>query len=752
MMVGVRRGARSQAEAQVQARSAGEELAQDDPDSQSSDDDDEDIPYVSPHKPVADPTSIPLDHRRRRNREPDHDQLTRKSNEFKRRKIEHLPKSPNSYSYLTPDSSTAALPVRATRRHEQKSSSPEDAVPAGLLNSVNAALKSNGHDEAEKEPKSPERRSLSETEVQDNNSDQADRAISDHQDVVSQESESNGGIFVDPDSDLEDSYSPDIIPEEHDDVTSGSATGQDQIDVWDVPLSPQKVPPPSTARELPPSQHLRSKHSPERTHSSSRNNIHATEDVRTGLPSDDDDELPDVLHLGAEPDEQQEEQRDEEDMNALAPFEELSTGDENLADIDLSAEDSFAQDVTNYGVRHPGGYKGTETFESPSEDDNATIHIGFGHLKKALKLMSHRAWAGLKGEWYTRSFNYEQLETGPVRALLQFLAKLERLLEEAPKAPHIAEQNAFLGEHSELIGYYFSKIKLVVHHIREMAKETPKRAGGGIEKYDKMFKELVSHAAPMLLHVMASAWFLGGDHPQHPSFTISALEFLRRTLGWIEVLYRPMLRGLQQEQLNSKNDEPKYRTRERLVKRTKREELEEYLKGLRQGIEFAVDGLERKEQQRDRERLERGRNLERQAELQAQQAQDEKGRTRSIEEKKWRSLMSLRGIHIPLSESSMPPSIGGSPKVQSPSPSQRIIKWSLEEERLLFREIQKSYPKLPDFVALSPRLDRTLEDVEATAERLLGLMLEAVWPNGDAADRAAHIKKIMDGYRLSYSL
>ncbi|KAI1777128.1 hypothetical protein F4818DRAFT_409275 [Hypoxylon cercidicola] len=758
MMVGTRSGARraraqAQAQAEVQAQSPDELIQQDD--SSQSSDDDEDIPYTSPRKSVANPKSISLDHRRNRNQRPDHNRFT-SSGQFKRRKIGHVANSQDAHPYPTPALSAVTLPVSATRQDGRGSSSPEEAVPAGLINSVNAALKQNDHEEAPKHSESSTYQLMSESNARDNDNDKDDQVNSNNEDTASQELEDDEESLFVSNNEPEESYRPESMLRENSEVKDNSIADQDEeVDIWDVPITPQQLPPPkqpiptSTSNELRAWDRRISQRLLEAAQTSQTNETHAIEDTRPASQSDDDD-LPEVLQLGLEVDAQQEAQENTEDENTLEHIDGLSTDDENLTDIDLSAKESFAQDVSNFRARHPRGYEGIETFEGPLEGDDVAIHIAFDDLKKALKLMGHRAWAGLKGKWYTRSFNCEQSETSPVQALLQFLAKLERLLEEAPKAPRIAEQNLFFRKHGDLLGYYFSKIRLILSHIRERRKENLSRPNDNTKKRDRVSKELVSYAIPMLLHVMASTWCLGGDDLHSSLFTASSIEFLMRILGWIMLLYRPLLRGQQHELLDPARDESQYQKEERLVKRTKQKELEGYLEDLRRAIEFGIDELEREEHQRDQERQDRSRSLERQKELLAQWKREEEEMMRAVEEKQWRSLMSLRGIHVPLSESPIPSPAKGSPMPQLPAPSRGINGWLLEEKKFLFREIQKSYPDLPDLAAYCSDLDRTLEDVETAAEELLGLMLEAVCPDDDAADRAAQIQRMMVDYRLTY--
>lgn len=753
----MRSGAALQAQTEVRAQSPQKRLTKPDAyDISSSDDDEEDIPFASSRKPTVDPKSIPLDHRRNRIKQPNLSRPT-SSNQFKRRKIEQAANSRDVQPYPTPVSSVAALPVKATQEPSQRSPNTEDAVPAGQLNIVNAALKQSDQsdrEEPEKPPESPTQQLLSEANAQNDENDQTDGAEPNQEITAPQELDDDEESLFVADDESERSFHPKNTVEEEGEVQRSPLENRNLDNVWDVPPSPQKSPStqpdPATSLEgPPPRRRLISQRNPKPSWSSRANEAHINENTAL-TPQVDDDEFSEVHQLRTRLDAQQEEQDEAEGDYVPEHIDGLSTDDENLGDIDLSAEESFAQDVSNFKARHPRGYQGTETFESPLEKDDVAVHISFSDLKRTLKLMGHRAWARLKGQWYTRPFNYEQSEVSPVRALLQFLTKLERLLEEVPKAPRITEQNLFFREHSDLLGYYFSKIRLIIDHIRKQRLENLERSTDNTKGRDMMSQELISYAIPMLFHVMASTWRLGGVESLSPSFTICSIELLGKMLGCIELLYLPLLRGLRQELLDPEENEPKYRHKERLVIREKREALEPYLKELRRAIEAGIDKIAKEERLRDQERHDRRRNLERQKELQAQEIWEEEEMMRKIEEKQWRSLMSIRGVHIPLSESPIPSSATMSPMAQSPPPSRGIDDWTLEEQRLLTREIQMSYPNLPDLATICSDIDRTHQDVEAAAEELLGRMLKAVRPEADAADRAAEIKRMMNDYRLTY--
>ncbi|KAG4219562.1 hypothetical protein PC116_g31959 [Phytophthora cactorum] len=190
------------------------------------------------------------------------------------------------------------------------------------------------------------------------------------------------------------------------------------------------------------------------------------------------------------------------------------------------------------------------------------------------------------------------------------------------------------------------------------------------------------------------------------------------------------------------------------MKQEKREELEEILNELKQRVEAGLDRLDREEHRRDVERHALQERVKRQKEDRAQRRLEEEG-LMAIRERQQRSLLSIRGVHVPLSQSRLSTSTRGSstqelprneelPQIQA---SQNANDWSIEEKTFLFKKIQESYPNLSNLDDVRWELNRTLEDTEAMAEELLEKMVEAVLPEQAAVDRKAHVREIMQNYR-----
>ncbi|KAI0888017.1 uncharacterized protein GGS22DRAFT_154854 [Annulohypoxylon maeteangense] len=753
MMVGIRSGAGAQPHTQD------ENLVEEhrpNPESSEDDDNEEGIPHTSPSKSTIDPTIRSLDHRRTLSQQPDDQSL--QTRQFKRRRI-------GSVTSLGDVLSSTINPARARiSRKESSGSSPEDIyVPAGLVNSLNAALRKG------LEGSQPGVSQVNgETNGRDNGYDHADH---DHENIDEQEQEEQeeqqGHVVANASRD-DEAISEDnavdrpttVLEPEHT-VQDSLAEDQVQADVWDVPVSPEKTRslnrPDSTSssRELSRqdgrTKSLASRHCSEPIPSSQPDRRKTDKTLRSSSQGDRAPSLAPVQSEG-EAELQEEIGEDVESDETFKHIDGSSQSEEYLSDIGLPTEESFARDVASFKYQYPEGFEGDETYEGPPEDDKIATHIDSHRLKTALHLMRHNAWGGFRKGWRQWSFDINSPETRSVRVLLKLLTKFERLLAMVPRAHQLVEQNKFLNEYSNILSYYFSEIKSVLKCIREKREKQE-------SDNTKLHSDIISHAIPMLFHVLASAWELGGHDWKHTSFTISTIELLMRTLGWIGLVYRPLFRRLSRQPLNS----PKGESKTRRVQREKREELEEIRKDLCRITGEGIDALGREEHRQNQERQIQEENLIREEELMAQRRKEEEAMMISIRERQRRSLLSIRAIRTPLSESSRPSSRQMSSVHEAPPQEPAQVQttqlqpsrpdnndWSLEEKTFLFKKIQESYPDLVDLDDVRWEINRTLEETEAMAEELLGLMLKAVHPDQAVADRDAHIHEIMQAYRRTW--
>ncbi|RYP92845.1 hypothetical protein DL770_001016 [Monosporascus sp. CRB-9-2] len=430
---------------------------------------------------------------------------------------------------------------------------------------------------------------------------------------------------------------------------------------------------------------------------------------------------------------------------------ELEVGSQT--DIDLSVEESFSRDVELFRNRHVPDEELFEIFEGPQEDDLTTIHLHQDFLERALRLMGSKGWTGLSTNWQSRLSDVATAETTPGRSIIPLLRKLRRLYNAVPSAHYLRNQNIFLAKHSDVITYYFSKIQLVIDHIRTARLEKPSRNASAInwseEKRNEVAEEIMSLIIPTVLQVLAVAWTLGDDGEGSTQFTASTSEFLMRGIGWVNRLYYPALRQL------SKEEEPwtTHAKKERSAKRQKREEFGPLLDQLVDQLQHAPDMLLEKElAERVRER-EREQNLRRQKQKQMQWERDKQEREQRVREQNQKAYQSIFGkTAAPTLPSLSPPA---RTTTTMPPPSQFVRQWSHEEKEFLFKRLRQSYPKLPDLSGyVRQELNRDLDDIKLMARDILRVMLKEASEEA-GVDMSAAVREIEIGdiFRSSgYSL
>ncbi|KAI1356130.1 hypothetical protein F5Y01DRAFT_268603 [Xylaria sp. FL0043] len=421
-------------------------------------------------------------------------------------------------------------------------------------------------------------------------------------------------------------------------------------------------------------------------------------------------------------------------------FDSSSDGSSELGE----AEGSFESDVDAFKARQTSHPEDEEIFEDPSDDDVLAIHLDEQPLQQLCQLLGDKSWAGVRKGWQWRHFRYEHAETKSARALLPLLTKLERLYEAAPKAPSLSEQNRFLREHADMLRYYFYKIKKVVQHIRNERLSVPEHdetaQNTDSRKSKRMTRDLVLYVVPMLAHVLASVWGLGGKtrtrkSPRRSSFTSTVVELLKRALGWIMLLYPRLLSELARCPLD-KEPEDSDKKQAWHERNERREHVSPLLDDLYETISAAPDLLVEAEAQAKEELSQRQQQLRREEQLKIQQKAAEEARRALIAERKKQSLLSIRAIHDRFES----PATSSRP---STSVTLQSADWTIEEQKLLFDRLQASYPVCPDLNDLRWELNKTLAQTVAMTEQMLQKMLKKVLVGYSPEERAAKLRQIM---------
>ncbi|KAI1304016.1 hypothetical protein F5Y03DRAFT_358761 [Xylaria venustula] len=397
-----------------------------------------------------------------------------------------------------------------------------------------------------------------------------------------------------------------------------------------------------------------------------------------------------------------------------------------------ASKDSFECDLNAFRARQTCLPEDDESFQNPSDDDIIAVHLDYQPLKQLVQLLGGKPWAAVRGGWHLREFHHEHAESKPARALLTLLTKLERLYQAAPKAPNLKDQNKFLREHTDLLRYYFYKIKMVVEHIRTKrlaileANQTNQHIN--LRKRKRTTRDLVLYVIPMLAHVLTSAWRLGGRLWTGTSFTSAIVELLTRVLGWITPLHHRLMSELAlcpfEGEPAGKREKQAWHGRNEM-----RKEITPILDDLYQVIWAAPDDLAEAEARAKEEVKQRQEQIRRDEELRIE-------RQALAAERKKQSLLSIRAIHSRLES----PALSSRPASSS---APRSSDWSVEERRLLFLRIQASFPVCPDLNELRWELNKTLAQTVTMTEQILDKMLERVCVGYSAAERAAKLGQIM---------
>ncbi|KAI5866273.1 hypothetical protein GGS23DRAFT_556325 [Durotheca rogersii] len=445
------------------------------------------------------------------------------------------------------------------------------------------------------------------------------------------------------------------------------------------------------------------------------------------------------------------------------------------ADIEYASilsEGSFAQDVENFKARYPDGYENSGIFDGALRDDGTTAVLDLRPITKMVGLMTYQAWRGKEkrdAAWAEEPFVDSQdterppTRALPIRSLLLVLRKLETVILVAPWFREPLEQNRFFYKHGDLLSYYFSKVEAVIQHIRtrQLADVGPDQSdiNNDPEARRKTSEALAHVIIPMLVHILGSIRKLDFPGKRLLRMTISIGRLLSNVVTWIEILYDVTLREMLSSLCGDEGSPEPGNLQRKL--RDLADPLTELSGAIKDGLR-EIDRKKRSQELRDKlllkkqlEDKERQQEYMRQLlrrEARAQQLRDEE--MRAAREHNYRAKLSMRRIHIPLSESAISyyqskiqsaQAATSAPRRQSPR--RGTSAWSHEERLLLFRKIQESYPELPHLDELSSEIDREPGDVEAAAEEILGLMLANVHPEKTKADIAVLVGGLMRAYR-----
>ena len=392
-----------------------------------------------------------------------------------------------------------------------------------------------------------------------------------------------------------------------------------------------------------------------------------------------------------------------------------SEGEEN-GDPEFDVEEAFARDVADFENRHvPKGEKLPDIFRELRQDDIVAIHLEPDVLNRAMNLMKRNGWTGLCSDWPCEVMDMETAETQHCQQIIPLLAKLKRLYQVTPDASSLPAQHAFLIEHEKMISYYISRIQ---HFIDRVLGKQRHRTLDNVPIRTDMAEDVVTFIIPMMLQALTAAWRLGdgaGDGNTH--FTAFSVKLLTKGLEGLGSLYEKAVTELSKKPPESyvKNWEAQRKNRER---------LRPLLAQLTARIRWAPGRLAKEHEAI----VEKQRALERQREVELQRDLYLLEKQRRVREQNRRAFLSIREKTRSWTPSPSSPPMGTtttSRRAATPPRSPpRVLPWTQEERKFLFKELQQAYPKLPDLGGyVRQALDREADDVYRMARKILKAML-----------------------------
>ncbi|KAI0477766.1 hypothetical protein GGR56DRAFT_638629 [Xylariaceae sp. FL0804] len=422
--------------------------------------------------------------------------------------------------------------------------------------------------------------------------------------------------------------------------------------------------------------------------------------------------------------------------------------DDGQESVDLSVQESFAHDIEVFRAGNNSDNEDLDGFQGPGDDDIFHIRLEYRPLKRICQIVRRKAWIGLKSDWQWQPYRGDGATSYPAKQLILTLSKLERLYQETPKAPQLKEQNRFLREHGDMWHHYVKSIDLIIHQmcsehlaepsakeLRQLTKHAKLRKE---EERDMMAEDVAELTIPKLVHVIASTWRLGGEE-SNPWITSTIEKLLQWPFQWFRQLQSLPVCG---EQLKT-------------VLGKKGKEFEGLLKEFATLLSDAPNRLIEEKSRLAQEAQDYQQSLIEQKETKARWKREEQARLADIEQRKLRSLESVRELRSATGASRhfLSPAVNARQGSSSPAawpssgrlhPSKAPSRWLKEEKVFLFTRIQESYPYMPDLDTLRRELNRPLADTENMARELLVMMLQKVVP--DVATAKAEAQSVWQQY------
>lgn len=393
----------------------------------------------------------------------------------------------------------------------------------------------------------------------------------------------------------------------------------------------------------------------------------------------------------------------------------------------------FRHDVRRFRENEVEELDDSAFFDAPSTAPLATIEIPARSFAQARSLMGTPGWSAIPNDWEKLLVEKRVPETREAKHMARYLAKLGRILSEAPSAADLSAQNRFLKEHSAMMKRYFSRIDDDVNKIRTHCLSSEHGARDihyDIDARQEMAKDLVRIVIPLLVALLGRGWALG-QKLKGSSFTDFTVQILARLLGWIERLYRPLMRRLKTRPLapNSRSEG------------LAREALEATLVTLREDLNDAPNRLRQVEAKQIRAINERQHSLQMQERIKLQRQAHAEEKKRSLREHDRKVALALRSNLLQPGHTRVGSAPNGSRSSNArvvPNPRQAreageaspppfgLVPWRREADISLCNQLKSAFeydpPQLPKLSSMVYTLGHSEEEIRSRSAPLLAHM------------------------------
>ncbi|KAK6217758.1 hypothetical protein LQW54_003267 [Pestalotiopsis sp. IQ-011] len=400
----------------------------------------------------------------------------------------------------------------------------------------------------------------------------------------------------------------------------------------------------------------------------------------------------------------------------------------------------FRHDVRRFRENEAEELDDSAFFDAPSTGPLATIEIPARSFAQARSLMGTPGWSAIPNDWEKLLVEKRVPETREAKHMARYLAKLGRILSEAPSAADLSAQNKFLKEHSAMMKRYFSRIDDDVNKIRTRylsSEHGTRDVHYDIDARQEMAKDLVRIVIPLLAALLGRGWALG-QKLKGSSFTDFTVQILARLLGWIERLYRPLMRRLETRPLapNSKSE------------CLAREALEATLVTLREDLNDAPNRLRQVEAKQIRAINERQHSLQMQERIKLQRQAQAEERKRSLREHDRKVALALRSNLLQPGHTRVGSAPNGSHSsnarvVSNPRQAREaggaspppfgLVPWRREADISLCSQLKSAFdhdpPQLPKLSSMVYTLGHSEKEIRSRSAPLLVYMFADAFPD-----------------------